>query len=275
MLSPKWATDPLETEDLVLQLAITIAGAIFGAFAIIMGVGGFIRGHLQLSRERRLTDRAARIVGLGTSMVGLLLVGFVVFGLPSIMSRLGPPALHRPVIPQTTTLVSSPSSTSEPETTPIIKAKWKRETTADMHCSAEFPGVPTSATIELTDGRALERITLQREGGLGHYALTCMPLPDSASGLEADIIINNWRDNHLAAPTPDGGRFELIEEAKIKLDGTPGRQVDLKFSLGSEKVSMNRVFVQRGRIYRANVVIDAKRKSDDDPQRFLKSVKFR
>jgi hypothetical protein len=160
---------------------------------------------------------------------------------------------------------SRPSAASPPE------PQWGRQFTPDKFCSAEFPGIPTTAKIDL-NGIDLHRLTLQRDAGKGHYALTFMRQPDSEAPAVPEDFLDEWRDNNLAMPVPGGGQFKLIRECKVQKDGVVGRQVDLQ--AGPDKVSLNRVFVCSRGVYRLNVVIDSKRQADKDVRRFLDSVRF-
>lgn len=222
-----------------------------------MGIAALTKGQVQLSRTKKLTGSRARAAGVGTILIGLAISVFALLGIPWLLQ--GPAPATRPPVPP---ILPGPAAQ--------LGTQWSRQATTDGLCSAEFPGSATRATLEIA-GRSLDRLTLQRQVGKGHYALTALALPDDAKPT-ADEVLNEWRDNRLAMPIPGGGRFELIDESKVELDGLAGRQVSVQ--AGPNKVSLNRVFVVGRRIYRANVIIDTERKGDENAWRFLRSVQF-
>jgi cytochrome c biogenesis protein CcdA len=67
----------------MLQIA-TIA---VGVAAVAMGIKALMKGEVQLSRTTQLRQGSARVAGVITIVLGIVIVGFALVGIPLMMSR--------------------------------------------------------------------------------------------------------------------------------------------------------------------------------------------
>jgi cytochrome c biogenesis protein CcdA len=67
----------------MLQIA-TIA---VGVAAVVMGIKALMKGEVQLSRTTQLRQGSARVAGVITIVLGIVIVGFALVGIPLMMSR--------------------------------------------------------------------------------------------------------------------------------------------------------------------------------------------
>lgn len=237
---------------------LQIAAVVVGIIAIIMAISAITKKEIALSSAKRLTGRSAIIVGLAILFLGIVIVVFGLIGIPWLTGAFPPRS-------------GLPTNVQELPADQQLVVQWENHSTSDKRCSAEFPSPPTPVNVEI-DGRILERLTLQRIDGKGHYALSCTELSQTDADQPVGEVLEKSKEAFFAAILPDGGRFKLVSESKIEQDGVSGYQMEA--TAGPSSVSLSRTFLHAGRMYRASVIIAAGKKDDVDAKRFLESLRF-
>lgn len=221
------------------------------------GKGDKSSAPTELSKSKSSTNPVARFFGMLGILIGVAYFADRYLGQGKIMTALfskKKPAMAPVVAP----LLPDPSrdeSGLEPSTGP---ADWKRYNTPDHVCSAEFPRPPKPADRK-TASTELHQLLLQREANLGFYGLSQATAPPE-KGQTLEVAVENLRN-----------AFGAVNDKAIKQSGLDGWQLDFNMD---DKLSMNRIFVWQGTVYRANVVIDKVARDDPELKRFFDSIQF-
>lgn len=150
--------------------------------------------------------------------------------------------------------------------------EWKRFSTSDGICSAEFPRPPT-VDSKVAFGIESKRLVLYMEKQDILYMVTFSNIsPDTPAGSDEDRL-TAIRENlsHLVAPS--GKNFQFLSESRITLGSVPGR--DLKFAAGESHYFRTKVFLFEDRIYRLIHVTPRSHPEDDvNSKRFMNSLQI-
>lgn len=241
-------------------------GILLGVFTISLGAKAFTPNGLPLTKSRNLTGNTAKAIGAACILLGMAFIADGVFGTARIIALVSKPERN----------AATDKSLNASPVSPLLKslpaaAGWDRHYTNDRQCSAEFPARPEVSQLN-ANGNEMQRMTLQRADGKGFYALNVMPVPKDSPMQTLEQIVESFRENHLAMKMPDGSGFTLLSERAIEQNEIHGSELNL--AAGDDKVSLNRIFLSNGSIYRANVVIDTAAKDEADVNRFFESIRF-
>ena len=64
---------------------IQIVGIIVGVCAIVMGIGALTKGEIKLSGSKTLKDGQAKVAGIATILLGVVIVLVFLFVIPIVM----------------------------------------------------------------------------------------------------------------------------------------------------------------------------------------------
>lgn len=150
-------------------------------------------------------------------------------------------------------------------------ADWRRYTTSDGVCSAEFPEQPKQDTKSAL-GVESNRLTLSLPGPDIYYMLTFSDIPAGAPPATDEERLDSIRDSMPAFGAQMGMKFQFVHEERISENGVPGR--DLQFAAGEKHTFRAKVFILDTRIYRIIAVTPRSKKEDEETRRFLSSFQF-
>lgn len=148
---------------------------------------------------------------------------------------------------------------------------WRRYTTSDGVCSAEFPEQPNQDTQSAL-GVVSNRLTLSLRAQEMYYSLSFSDLPAGAPPATDEERLDSLRDAMPAFGAQMGLEYEFVREDKITESGVAGR--DLEFAGGEKYTIRTKVFILGNRIYRVNAVTPQGKKDDEETERFLSSFRF-
>jgi hypothetical protein len=159
-----------------------------------------------------------------------------------------------------------PDLAKKSEVVPLESREWRRFTSADGVCSAEFPQPPKNET-RTTGGVELTRLTLSIPGSDITYRLTYADIQPAGPPATDEDRLDSARDALMAQP---GGKF--VREEKISQNGVPGRY--LEFIVGDKYATRTKLFVLGARVYQLIAVTPRNTKEDDATKRFWNSFQF-
>lgn len=148
---------------------------------------------------------------------------------------------------------------------------WKRYTTADGVCSAEFPEPPkqdAKSALGIESGG----LTLSLSSLDVYYMLTFSDIPADSPPATNEERLNSIRDNMPAFGAQMGMKYEFVREERISENGIPGR--DLEFAAGEKHTFRAKIFILGTRIYRIIAVTRRSEQEDEATRRFLRTFRF-
>jgi hypothetical protein len=159
---------------------------------------------------------------------------------------------------------------SSPSNTPQA-ANWKRYTTSDGVCSAEFPQPPKEVS-QSTPRAESKRLTLSLPDADIRYSLIFSDIPADTSQATVEERLDSIRDAMPVLAAQKGQQFKLVSEERISENGVKGRE--LEFAAGEKHTLQAKIFILGTRVYQMNTVTPRSKKADEETRRFLDSFRF-
>jgi len=150
-------------------------------------------------------------------------------------------------------------------------ADWRRYTTSDGVCSAEFPQPPKEAS-QSTSRVESKRLSLSLLDVDSYYSLVFSDIPEDSPQATDEERLDSIRDAMPVHAAQNGQQFKLVHEERITENGMKGRE--LEFVTGEKYILRAKVFILGTRIYQMNAVTPRSKKEDETTRRFLVSLRF-
>ncbi len=177
------------------------------------------------------------------------------------------PALQELLSKLDSTAVAKPKDTEQR----TASVEWKRYSTPDGVCSAEFPQPPKEDS-QFAFGIESKRLLVYLEEPDILYMLTFSEISADFPAASDEERLNAIRENLPLVASQKGKKFQFVSEAKIVKGGFPGR--DLVYSAGENHYFRTKVLLVGNRLYRMILVTQQKHKDDEDSNRFMDSFEI-
>ncbi|MGE5192643.1 MAG: hypothetical protein ACM3U2_09085 [Deltaproteobacteria bacterium] len=148
---------------------------------------------------------------------------------------------------------------------------WRRYTTSDGACSAEFP-TPPVRDKQTTFGVESTRLTLRIPGTGDYYMLTFSDVPPDTPPSTDDEKLDAMPDNIQVMGEQAGHQYKLVHADKIVENGIVGREFE--FSVDASHTFRTKVFIVGSRIHRIIAVTRQGEQDGPDTARFLSSFRL-
>ena len=188
--------------------------AVFGIFAIALGLAGFTAEFGQWVRQRRFNEKVMKAIAAFSIVAGFSLIGHTVYSFwpQSTSYKFYQPPLQ-PLI--------APLADVDPQNP-------RRFFSDNRKCSTEFPGEARHQSLSLSPN--VHDVAFIQDDRRETYCVSRADCStnDSAQRPSLDEFVEAYREHTLAFPIASDGTTRIVMAEELVQDGVAGRRTDFQ-----------------------------------------------